>query len=177
MQFYHKIESYENNSINDNFWFAICSWIFTRYHRFTYTKKEGFTNYIVTPRFNQSKSEGIKGMPSILDENYIENFFADRIKEVIQSEKPSALHFGSSFFVSFNSKGEIINCDFIIQEKDINILSETDLYNLYVKFKQSKIDTSKVKILPVEGSDGKLPDYAQLLGPLLPRGYNKTINK
>jgi hypothetical protein len=146
-------------------------------HRFKYRKIEGFTNYIVTPIFDQSKSEGIKGMPSILDESYIEKFFADGIKEVLPKEKLNTLHLYSSFMASFNSNGEIIYCTFFIQEKDINILSETDLYNLYDKFKKSRIDTSKVKILPVEGSEDKLPDYAEIFGPLVPRGYNKSISK
>jgi hypothetical protein len=125
--------------------------------------------YLVTPVFDQIKVEGKKGQASWSDHNYVNNLFSNIIKEVVSKEKLSSLHFGSVYVIDFNTEGEILYCKFLIKDTDKNVLSENDLYDLYTRFKQLKIDMSKVKILPGYNTEESIFNYTEIAGPLIPK--------
>ncbi len=139
-------------------------------HKFNYEIKEKYDAYIVTPNFDQLKVEGKRGIPSFLDECYLSNMFYTIIKGIVPKEKLSVFHKGSTLFITFNIKGEILYCWFVILIKDKNVLSENDLYNIYIKFKQTNIDMTKLRIDPPNYTkDVSLFQYAEISIPLIPK--------
>lgn len=103
-------------------------------------QSEQFGNLIVTPTFDHSKGQGKHGEANYSDLAYVNNLVYGVIKEVFPKEKLFKIHLNSSYLIYFNSKGEIINCTFILNPNDTSIISEDDLYNLYTKFKNTKVD-------------------------------------
>lgn len=137
--------------------------------RFNYKLMPSGSTYTVTPVFDQFKIDGKKGLASFSNDCYVNNLFSIIIKEVLPKEKLSLLHFGNTYIITFNSNGEILYSWFLIKDEDKNVISENDLYNLYIKFKQIKIDMSKVKIIPGDPTEEKLSNYAEIFGPLIPK--------
>ena len=137
--------------------------------RFNYKLMPSGSTYTVTPVFDQFKIDGKKGLASFSNDCYVNNLLSIIIKEVLPKEKLSLLHFGNTYIITFNSNGEILYSWFLIKDEDKNVISENDLYNLYIKFKQIKIDMSKVKIIPGDPTEEKLSNYAEIFGPLIPK--------
>jgi hypothetical protein len=130
--------------------------------RFEYKRLSNFSN--VTPVFDQTKPEGTMGMPIGLREKYAVDLFTIPIKEILKNKRDS-LSFGTGIYIILDRNGNIINCSFMINHKDSSIISEDDLYNLYLKFKNLKVDTTKIKIYPFNGTNFKRGDYARIVIP------------
>jgi hypothetical protein len=144
-------------------------------HKFIFVKDGNSSLYSVTPTFDQSirndmRNNYNKGAANILDENYINNLFSNIIKSAIPENKANLLHFGTKCGVVFNIKGEIKFVTFYIKELDIKTLADSDLYNLYNRFMQIRIDTSKVTITQISND---LPDYTEIFGPLKFKQYEQ----
>lgn len=134
-------------------------------------------NYVVTPLFNQTKGVGKGEMVSWSDENYFNNLFLSIIKEVLSKEKQDSLHLNTVYVITFNFKGEVLNCKFFINNLDKDVLSEKDLYSLYMRFMNLKIDMSKVKIGSNLSSDDKNFDYSEISGSLITKENRDKLNK
>jgi hypothetical protein len=145
--------------------------------KFKYEMDE-FGNYNVTSVFHQTKITGKIGYVVIKDQKYIEELFTNVIKKNITDEKIKKLSIGTAALLYINSNGEIIYCSFVINSADVNILNEDELYNIYIEFKNLKIDTSKVyisaeSIPPYE----KECDYALLVVSFVPPEYRTRFLK
>jgi len=134
-------------------------------NRFDYKLLKSGRAYSVTPVFDQFKGEGKKGYASWPNDYCFNNLFNNIIKEVLSKEKLDSLHPRSFAVITVNSKGEIPYCHFVIYDKEKNAISERDLYNLYIRFKQIKLDMSKVKILGYYAEESY--DYADIMLPLI----------
>lgn len=106
----------------------------------------GSGNYIVTPASNKTKVVGQGGPVIFKDEKIIYNQFSGIVNEVLSKAKQNSLQINTVYFITFNSKGEVLNCKFYINSKDLNILNEESLLKLYNRFMQVKIDMSNVKM-------------------------------
>jgi hypothetical protein len=137
--------------------------------RFSFEKMTS-GSYLVTPTFNEPKAVGDLGKLYILDSKYIYDLFIDPIKKSIPKEKLDSLNNGSEARITFDIKGDVINCDFILNIKDRNVFSQDDLYNLYQGFRQVKINMSKVRLEPDVYIKSKSADYAFITVDLIPRG-------
>jgi hypothetical protein len=129
-------------------------------------------SYHVTPTFKESKAVGDLGKLFILDSKYIYDLFIDPIKKTIPKEKLDSLNNGSVARITFDIKGDVINCDFILNTKDRNVFSQDDIYNLYQGFKQVKINMSKVRLEPDANIKSNSADYAFITVDLIPRGLS-----
>jgi hypothetical protein len=129
-------------------------------------------SYHVTPTFKESKAVGDLGKLFILDSKYIYDLFIDPIKKAIPKEKLDSLNNGSVARITFDIKGDVINCDFILNTKDRNVFSQDDLYNLYQGFRQVKINMSKVRLEPDVDIKSNSADYAFITVDLIPKGLS-----
>ena len=137
-----------------------------------------FGSYLVSPVFDQTKGEGKLGQAFWSDNSYVTDLIYSIIKDVLSEEKLDSLHLGSGYIITFNSKGEILNCKFSIKYEDKNVISENDLYNLYIRFKKIKIDMSKVKIVSFfNHAEDKVLDYAEIFGSIIPLGNRDKFKK
>ncbi len=131
-----------------------------------------FGNLIVTPAFDKSKGEGKPGIANFSDQNYMNGLVYGVIKDVLSKEKLLKMHLNSGYIIYFNQNGEIINITFNLNPEDIDLFTQEDFYNLYSKFKNTKIDMNKVSI--TGGNDvppGETYDYARLVGSIVPFEY------
>jgi len=136
-----------------------------------YTKSE-YGSYWVTPVSNSTKREGTRGFPEWHDEKYVSNLLYSTVRKVIPKEKFEKLQRSSMFFITFNIKGEILSCTFLLQAEDISIVTEKELIDIYQSFMKKKIDMRKVSIKPDEYTPiGKVVDYAEIGGSLVPMEY------
>jgi hypothetical protein len=117
--------------------------------------------YLITSVSNKAKGSGKEGYVSFIDENLINNQFLSIINEVLPKEKQDLLQLTSSYYITFNSKGEVLNCKFFINKNDLSVLTEKDFENLYIRFMRLRIDMSNVRM----GSN----DYTQTIGFLAPK--------
>ena len=145
--------------------------------KFEFIKNKEYNSYTVTPNFESGKIEGKKGQASFLNDNYVNNLLFTIIEDVLNKEKINLLHFGSQLLITINSQGEVLRCKFLIKDIDLKVLTEDDFYNLYIKFKQLKLDTSVVKILPIDFNDSNQLRYAEILCPLIPKNFKKNLNE
>lgn len=141
-------------------------------------KPTQFGGMMITPTFDQSKGIGNQGFASWLDMNYSTELFDSILKNVFSDEKLKLLHVGSCFMVSFNTQGEVINCKFALEKRDTGVISEDELYNLYIKFKKTKIDMTKVKIDAGNNpTTVKSFDFTEVVGSFVPMEYRKQIQR
>lgn len=139
--------------------------------RFDYEQSQ-FGSFIVTPVFDQTEGQGDRGQASWSDKCYVNDLIYGIIKEAVPHETLMAIHQKSSVIITFNTKGEILKCVFVLDTLDIDIISEDHLYGLYLKFKQAKIDTTKIRI-----TSGNYPglekrfDFAEIVGSLKPEEF------
>jgi hypothetical protein len=128
-----------------------------------------FGTFNVTPIFDQSKGVGKIGLAFFTDRTYLSNLFDSIAKQVMTKEKVDSLYTEASFIITVGSNGDIINCRFSLHPRDLNVISDNDFYNLYVLFKKTKIDTSKVKIVAPDGfPQNSKYDYTIIGGTLIP---------
>jgi hypothetical protein len=93
-------------------------------------------------------------------------------------EKVDSLYSDASYYISLSSKGEIINCWFSLNGKDLNVISDDDFYKLYRLFKKTKIDMSIVKIgLPDSFTQDTTFDYTVITGTLIPKDLRNKFKK
>jgi hypothetical protein len=145
--------------------------------KFKYEKSQ-FGAYVVTPIFDQSKGEGKIGVASFSNPFYISDVFDKITKQVITKEKVDSLYSDASYYISLSSKGEIINCWFSLNGKDLNVISDDDFYKLYRLIKKTKIDMSIVKIgLPDSYTQDTTFDYTVITGTLIPKDLRNKFKK
>jgi hypothetical protein len=126
-----------------------------------------FGNYRVTPVFEQSKGIGTKGFASVSDGTYLTNLHHEIIEKSLSKQKQEQLHAGSAYLFTFNKNGEILTCNFILSNRDKNVLSQEDLYLFYRNIKELKLDMSKIKIVPFpQQSKDQVLDYCEFIGTL-----------
>lgn len=132
--------------------------------------------YSIVPTNFQSKGEGKMGRAFWTDQEYVNNLVFGIIEKVISKEKLEKLHPRSYIMINFNKVGEIIYCQFSVDENDLHVLNEDDFNTIYNKLMMTKIDTSKVKITSgnYPSTDGPF-DYAQIVESLVPVKYRKAF--
>lgn len=119
-------------------------------------------NYLVTPVFKQKQPVGELGLASVLDQQYVTKLFSDLVLTSITKEKRDSLHLDSKAGITFDISGEILSCEFIINARDLTILTEDDLNRIYNNLRQTKLDLSKILIQPDKGINSNTGDYAYL---------------
>jgi hypothetical protein len=63
-----------------------------------------------------------------------------------------------------------------LNPKDVLVISDNDFYNLYVLFKKTKIDTSKVKFeSPDSFPQNPKFDYTMISGTLIPKDLRRRF--
>lgn len=129
--------------------------------------------YSVTPTSDQTKS-GENGVRVFwTDQHYINELFYKVIEEVLPVERLKSLHLNSVFIINFSLRGEALNCSFSINSKDLNKITEEELYSLYSKLKKIQIDMTKIKIaedVPYN-FDIKEADHFEIRGSFTPVAY------
>ena len=121
-------------------------------------------NYSVTPNFDTTELKGNRGIYYFNDKDYGRNLFQNIVKEVFSPQILKTLPFGLLLLINFNLKGETVNCRFIIRSKDINLITDDDLYNLYIRFKGIKLDMTKLKLYEdFNNFDIKDADYFEMI--------------
>lgn len=135
--------------------------------RFNFKFNKEQNNYTVKPIFDQPVFKGKRGILNAGDQ-YLLNLFSKSVNEVFPKEKLSLLHKGNKYILNVNSDGEIFYGWFIINAEDLKVITEDDLYNLYNKFKQTKIDRSKIRILPGGYAYDKSLSYIDMVGNFTP---------
>jgi hypothetical protein len=145
--------------------------------KFNYEKNQ-FGSYVVTPIFDQSKGVGKKGIASSSDPSYLSDVFDNITRQVMTEDKVDSLFTEASFIITISSTGDVINCRFSLNPKDIKVISDNDFYKLYILFKKIKIDTSKVKIVAPDAfpQDSKF-DYAMISGTLIPKDLRNRFTR
>ena len=132
--------------------------------------------YVVTPNFDQVKSDIDPCPVQFTDDNLANQLFYNVIKEVFNNEQLNSIRLSNTFSIDFNSKGEVLYCRFFIDKHDKTLISEDNLYNLYVKLKKLKIDMSKVEFIRPYSS--YICDYGEYFGVLQPMEYrSKWLKK
>lgn len=137
-----------------------------------------FGNYMVTPLFDTTKMEGKHGLCQFPDQTYVDSTWFKLIKSSIPDEKLKLIHPGSAVIIFINTKGEVLNARFIVHEKDKELITEDELYNIYMKFRQLRLDTTKVIILDPQNQARRLTSgYATVVGSLKPVEYRNIHRK
>ena len=145
--------------------------------KFNYEKSQ-FGAYVVTPIFDQSKGAGKRGVASSSDPYYLSDVFDKITKKVMTKGKVDSLYSEASFYITLTSNGDIINCWFSLNGKDLDVISDDDFYNLYLLFKQTKIDMSKVKIgAPDSFAQDTTFYYTMITGTLIPKEFRNKFKK
>ena len=138
-------------------------------------KATRFESIIVVPKFDQSKGQGKQGLAEFSDKDYANNLVYDIIKSILPKEKLLKVNLASGFSIYFSTTGDVINCSFGLNPQDTGLISDEDLFNLYTKFKKTKIDMNIVKITGgSDASPGEKYDYASITGSLVPPEYRNV---
>jgi hypothetical protein len=145
--------------------------------KFKYEKSQ-FSSYIVTPIFDQTKGSGKRGVASCSDPSYLSDVFDKITRQVMTKGKVDSLFANASFSITLSSNGDVLNCIFFLNGKDLNVISDNDFYKLYVLFKKAKIDTTKVKIgAPDSSTQNTKFDYTMIMGTLIPKDLRKKNSR
>ncbi len=145
--------------------------------KFNYEKNR-FGMYAVTPIFDQSKGVGKKGVAYFSDPYYLKTLFDGIGKKILTKEKIDSLYSEVSVTITLSSEGEVLNCRFLMNGKDMDVISDDDFYNLYLLFKQTKIDMSKVMIgSPDSSTQNSEFDYGIISGTLIPKEFRSVFKK
>jgi hypothetical protein len=157
--------------------FLVCSFqvISQTKGRFAYTRLG--SSYLATPVLNNAKPEGKEGRPIWEDVEYINDLFNIPLNEVLTKEKRDSLHLNSSFIIAFDLKGEVKYCRFLVSYKDSTLISENDLYNLFLRFKNIKVDMSRVNIVPDYNTEWKSADFGTIVGSFKSKESRDRFNK
>jgi hypothetical protein len=143
---------------------------------FEYTKHE--TGYIAVPKFDKAKPSGIEGRAVWSEEKYIHDLFNRTVGSALSRKKREQLHLGSSVMIAFDIRGEVINCKFFLAFEDKGILTEEELYAVYMKFKKVRINPYKVRIENNPEAEPGVPGFAVISGPLVSKeGREKRIKE
>jgi hypothetical protein len=133
--------------------------------KFKYEKNK-FGAIAVIPNFDQPVYNGKSGTATFDDPYYLRDLFDEKIKGIVTKAKVDSLHTPPTYILVINSNGEILNCRFSVNSRDVNVFSADDFINLYTAIRNTRIDTSKFKII---GPDQKSKaDYSFVPGTLLP---------
>ena len=135
-------------------------------------------SYQLTPISERNRNKGSPTLTFWADENYAIELFYGIVKQVFSKEFLDTLNLGSGFVLDFDSTGKALSCYFNISEKDINLIPEDDLYILYEKFKELKIDMKMVLVCnEVTYMKPKKFEYFTIVGSLLPIEYRDWDEK
>ncbi|MBW6479888.1 MAG: hypothetical protein K0B37_10705 [Bacteroidales bacterium] len=145
-------------------------------NKFSHTKS-AFSSYSVKPIFENDKIEGHPGILIVIDKNYWEITFEQAIDRSISKLKRDSISIGTGFTLHINTKGEISNIQFIINFRDTTLINESELFELYQRLKQIKIDMSKIRIEPDYSSNWENADYVLIGGSLISAESRARINK
>lgn len=131
--------------------------------KFNYGLKTSFGSYFITPKFDSTELKGNRVLYFFKDDDYGKNLFQDIVNEVFPPQKLKTLPYGLFLRIDFNLKGETIKCSFIIRSEDINLITDDELYNLYIRFKGIKLDMTKLRLYEDYYSfDVKDADYFEM---------------
>jgi hypothetical protein len=144
--------------------------------RFEYTRI-GYSSYLVSPVFDQTKLEGNMGMAIFLDQSYMDDLFNNAINLTISKGKRDSVSLNTVVRFAINQKGVVFYCQFFLNFKDTLLIKDEDLFNLYHLLKKIKIDMTKVRIDPYYPSDLKYADYAIISGSLISKESRYKLNK
>lgn len=127
-------------------------------------------NILITPNFDQSKSEGKRATIAFTDGAYFANKIYNEIRKVFSNDELTKIHKGSFYMIRISSTGDVLKCNFGINPDDKTIFTEDKLYQLYLNFKKMKFDMSKTRIL---GTIDTTFDYTDISGRILPRDQGR----
>jgi hypothetical protein len=116
------------------------------FKRFEYGLKTSFGSYSITSKFDTTHLNGNGVIYFFIDDAYGKNLFQEIVKEAFSPQKLKTLPFELLLIIDFNLKGEAIKCRFIIRAEDIKLITDDDLYNLYIRFKGLKLDMTKLRL-------------------------------
>ena len=143
---------------------------------FTYTQHD--EGDIAVPKFDMEKATGNEGIAVWTEDKYVHKLFNSIAKSVLSKNKRESLHLSTAVMVAFSRTGEVINCKFLLNRDDRKILTEEEMYKIYMKLKRIRINPYKVRIEPDPKAGGVMPDYAIISGSLIsPRGRKMIIGK
>ncbi|HVN58135.1 MAG TPA: hypothetical protein VMT63_07560 [Bacteroidales bacterium] len=140
---------------------------------FNYTSHGDYD--LAVPKFDLMKPEGTQGIAVWKEDTYIHKLFNSVVKSVLPKKKRDMLHLNTAVLLAFTRRGEVINCKFLLNTDDRNILTEEELYKIYIKLKRIRINPYKVRIDPDPVAGGTSPDYAIISGPLISRTGRERI--
>jgi hypothetical protein len=142
---------------------------------FTYIHLEA--GDMVVPKFDNSRAEGIEGIAVWTEDKYVHKLINSVLSHVLSRTKRESLHLESAVMIAFNRQGEVINCKFFLERNDRKILTEDELYRIYMKLKKVEINPYKVRINPDPKTGNKLPDFAVISGSLINKAGREKMDK
>lgn len=116
------------------------------FKRFEYGLKTSFGIYSITSKFDTTHLKGNRVIYFFIDDDYGKNLFQEIVKEAFSPQKLKTLPFELLLIIDFNLKGEAIICRFKIRGEYIKLITDDDLYNLYIRFKGLKLDMTKLRL-------------------------------
>jgi hypothetical protein len=134
-------------------------------------------SYLAIPVSDPKQPSGKQGRAIWSNDKYMDSLFTNPIKNVFPKIKHDSLHINTFFLVGLDTKGDIIYCKFFVNYRDTALITEDDLYNLYLRFKKIKVDMTLVKIVPDANTDWKYADYAEIFGSLMSKEARYKFNK
>jgi hypothetical protein len=137
----------------------------------------GYSSFLVSPVFDQTKLEGNMGLPIFLDQIYIDDLFNNVINGTISKGKRDSVSLNNVYRIAINQKGDVFYCQFLLNSKDTSLITDEDLFNLYLKLKKIKIDMTKVRIEPNWERELKYADYGIIMGSLISIESRNKLNK
>jgi hypothetical protein len=133
------------------------------FKRFDCGIKTSFGSYFITAKFDTTEPKGNQVIYFFIDDDYGKNLFQDIVKEAFSPQKLKTLPFELFLIIDFNLKGEAIKCRFRIRAEDIKLITDDDLYNVYIRFKGLKLDMTKLRLYEEHYNfDVKYADYFKM---------------
>lgn len=127
-------------------------------------EKTKHSAYIVKPIDQKRQFLGAPGMLIWAEEHYIEDLTERTIAAAIPEKVRNSLSLSTGYIFEFNKKGEVFNWRLLLSYKDTLKITEDQIYLLFQKFNETKIDMNKVRIEPSNG--WKSADYISIVGSL-----------
>lgn len=137
-------------------------------------EKTKHSSYLVTPIDEPQKFLGAPGILIWSEKQYIEDLIDNTITAVIPEKVRDYLSPSTGYIFALNKKGEISNWRLLLNFKDTSKITEKQIYSLYLKFKEIKIDMNKVRIEPDYSGGWKKADYIMWAGSLKSWKMNST---
>lgn len=129
-------------------------------------EKTKYSSYLVTPVEEPQKFLGAPGIPIWSEKRYIQNIIQNIISSVIPEKVRDSLSLSTGYIFAVKNNGEISNWKLQLNFKDTSKITEKQIYSLYKKFKEIKIDMNKVRIEPDYSGGWKKADYTMLVGTI-----------